>query len=68
MRRKTIDPTLHQKRLQRWMDDLDALIAELKAAELPELDVLAEHCDSIAADLEFQEKVLLGTLPLTERR
>lgn len=46
-RLKSRQPTDAQ--MKRWMDDLDAIRDEMRAADRPHL---ADHVDSIAADIE----------------
>lgn len=61
---KTANKDEYKARLIRWMDDLDAIREELIAEDKPELNVLAEHLDSVAADLEFQHESIDGRLPI----
>lgn len=45
-------------RMTRWMADLDKIRDELRDYNQP---VLADHVDSISADLDFQAQEFIGT-------
>lgn len=52
-----------QRQMKRWMDDLDAIRDEMRAADLAHL---AEHVDSIAADIEADLSFQTESGPVVE--